>query len=160
MNAHDLTNFIHAVELAKEGQKEEAYHQLKAILKTNDNHRDPNVLLWFGYSSPKLEESETAFATSAQIYPDNPALPAMLDWLAKEQRKRQQAEISAVVVPELNSMIELRPKPPRLRALAIACGVLAFLLLAALMVHRFAAPDGAMPLITAYVSDWIEYLPV
>lgn len=152
MNAHDLTSFIKAVELAKEGHKEKAYHQLKALLKTNNNHRDPNVLLWFAYTSPRLEESETALATSAQLDPNNPALPAAQQWLAQEKLKRQEEEAPVAKVEELVPLM-LKPPRPRFRTLAIACGVLAFLLLAALMLHKFAGTNVGATAYVSYLTD-------
>jgi hypothetical protein len=90
MNQQDLVAFNLAVIQAQIGEKEAAYNQLKALLKKGkENQQDPNLLLWFAFTSPDLEESKMALDIVTLLDPNNSDLPAAREWFIREQQQRK-----------------------------------------------------------------------
>jgi len=93
MNSNDLATFNQAVQLAQTGQKDSAYLRLKSLLKTNNNHHEPGLLLWLAFTSPDLQESEMALARVTNLDPNNPGLNSARAWLAQERLARQNLSV-------------------------------------------------------------------
>lgn len=88
MNPSDLAAFNQAIQMAQSGQKAAAYAQLNEIARRNDNHKDPNLLLWMTFTAPSLEAAEQILTAATRIDPHNTSLAAAHDWLAKEKAKQ------------------------------------------------------------------------
>jgi len=86
MNQTDLVTFNQAIALAHAGQKELAYQRLEALFQSNPS--DPNIVLWLAFTTPDLQDAESALSYIISIDPNNSNLPKAKEWLASEKRKR------------------------------------------------------------------------
>lgn len=86
MNQEDALTFVAAIAFAQAGEIQEAHQRLTALLKVNNNHREPNLLLWFAYTSPKLEQRKVAIEMVALLDPDNPNLSDAREWLKQQEQ--------------------------------------------------------------------------
>ncbi len=81
-----MTAFNRAVELAQDGQKEQAYSLLTELIRAYP--KDTALLLWLAYTAPDLSEARQRVALASSIDPLNPNVIKARDWLAKEMAKR------------------------------------------------------------------------
>lgn len=75
-----------AVALAQTGNKGQAYQNFKALAKET-GAKDTNVLLWVAFTSPDLEEADTAIKMAESQNPANPNIEAARLWLRQEKQK-------------------------------------------------------------------------
>jgi hypothetical protein len=101
--------FNQAVSLAQSGDKSTAYSELKQLSRAT-GAKDPNLLLWLAFTSPDLEEAETAIGMAESYAPFDPNVATARTWLTQEKAKRT---ISPVVsaVPVAPSFNQPRPQP-------------------------------------------------
>jgi hypothetical protein len=88
MNADELTRFNQAIVLAQSGQKQLAYTQLKALAQVT-GVKDYNLLLWIAFTTPDLEEAETAISMAdVAAGSGNPSVISARSWLSQEKNKQ------------------------------------------------------------------------
>jgi hypothetical protein len=75
MDTNDTAMFQQAMNLARSGQRGEAYAQLNAI-RLNGNHNNPDLLLWIAFTTPYQAEAQQMIDSAAAIAPNHSALPA------------------------------------------------------------------------------------
>jgi hypothetical protein len=91
MQPAELEKFNQAVALAQAGRKQEARSLLAELLRTYPN--DPNVLLWFAFTTDDLNQSRLALEKVRALDPANPALPGAESWLAQQQAAMAPASV-------------------------------------------------------------------
>lgn len=115
MLPEQLQAFTQAVQLAQAGQKSQAYTELKNLSRAT-GARDINLLLWIAFTSPDLEEAETAISMAEAKDPANSSVMSARNWLMQEKQKRlQQVEIS-VPPPDFNVQIPVPTKPQQFQS--------------------------------------------
>jgi Protein of unknown function (DUF559) len=82
MNNHDLALFQQAVNLANHGQKEVAYRRLVELANINNNHLNPQLMLWVAFTAPDIAGAENALRYAVRLAPDDPAVLSACQWLA------------------------------------------------------------------------------
>lgn len=82
-----------AIALAQAGSKTQAYQDLKGLAKES-GAKDSNLLLWLAFTSPDLEEAETAINMAEGQDFANPNIDAARQWLRKEKQKAFAATVS------------------------------------------------------------------
>jgi hypothetical protein len=82
MNNHDLALFQQAVNLANQGQKEIAYRRLVELANVNNNHLNPQLMLWVAFTAPDIAGAENALRYAVRAAPDDPAVLSACQWLA------------------------------------------------------------------------------
>lgn len=94
MQSADLESFNQAVVLANAGRKQEARTILAQLLGNYPN--DPNVLLWFAFTTEDLNQSRQAIQKVRFFDPNHPTLPGAESWLAQQEAlpKAQAASVS------------------------------------------------------------------
>jgi very-short-patch-repair endonuclease len=101
MLATDLELFHHAIKLANSGQKTNAYQQLIALYRVNNNQYDASLALWIAFTSPNLNEAEQAINWAASLAPNDPNVTSARNWLAGQ--KTQQSH--SPTVPNLQQAL-------------------------------------------------------
>jgi hypothetical protein len=95
MQPDELVNYNQAVSLARAGSTAEAHTLLDPLCRAHFD--DPNVVLWWAFTSSSLEEASYGINRVKELDPTNAALPGAYDWLAQQQAAR--GSISASPAP-------------------------------------------------------------
>lgn len=82
MQGAELEKFNQAVALANAGRKAEAQAILAQLVTLYPE--EPNVLLWYAFTSDDLSQAEIAIERVRLLNPLNPALPQAESWLAQQ----------------------------------------------------------------------------
>ncbi len=74
MNSTDMVLFNQAVSTAQNGNKDFAYQQFSALVQVNNNHTEPDLLIWLAYTTPNTAEAYRALDEVSKINPNYPGL--------------------------------------------------------------------------------------
>ena len=121
MNPEQMQVFNQAVQLAQSGQREQAYAELKK-LSIATGAKDTSLLLWLAFTSPDIDEAETAISMAETQDPASASVMSARNWLMQEKAKNatsmpqpSQATYTALP-PDFNSIVptqpHFRPTPP------------------------------------------------
>ena len=94
MNPTDKQIFNENVALAEAGHKSDAYAKFARLRQTYPD--DVDVLLWFAYTAPELNQAREALGRAIQLQPTNPTIIGAQSWLAQEEKAQLQVANSPV----------------------------------------------------------------
>ncbi len=89
MLSAELERFNQAISLAQSGSKQAARSIIVELLRSYP--QDPNLLLWFAFTTADLTQAQLALVKVRVLDPANPALPEAETWLSQQQTERATA---------------------------------------------------------------------
>jgi hypothetical protein len=132
MSPEDMALCKQAIDLAQNGEKQEAYEQF-CTLYNHGNAEDVTPLYWIAFTTPSQQEAERVVGAISHLAPEHPSLPDVQTYIERKWPRPQQTPTPVEPAPRQVLVMECpychMKAPPLIRSKVSTGGWVTFVVI-------------------------------